>query len=106
MTFDEFFKEATTSEPFNYQCRLACGEQETSSREEWLTSGTKCESRLIDVPTGLGKTAAVVFAWLWNRVFIPQRGGSSAPPASDWPLRVVSIACPCARLERPSEPRL
>ncbi|MBU6402064.1 MAG: hypothetical protein KGS61_17235 [Verrucomicrobia bacterium] len=26
-----------------------------------------CKSQLIKVPTGLGKTAAVVLAWLWNR---------------------------------------
>ncbi len=28
--------------------------------------------RLLDVPTGLGKTAAVVFAWLWRRRFANQ----------------------------------
>ena len=27
-----------------------------------------CESMLIDIPTGFGKTAAVVLAWVWNRV--------------------------------------
>ena len=35
---------------------------------------------LIDVPTGFGKTAAVVLAWLWNRV-LRHRG--------DWPRRLV-----------------
>ena len=35
---------------------------------------------LIDVPTGFGKTAAVVLAWLWNRV-LTRRG--------DWPRRLV-----------------
>ncbi len=35
---------------------------------------------LIDIPTGFGKTSAVVLAWLWNRVF-KQR--------DDWPRRLV-----------------
>jgi len=38
--------------PYAYQQRLA---EET------------CTSRLTSIPTGLGKTAAVVLAWLWNR---------------------------------------
>jgi hypothetical protein len=32
-----------------------------------LSGGTPCKSRLINIPTGLGKTAAVMLAWLWNR---------------------------------------
>ncbi|SKB02021.1 CRISPR-associated endonuclease/helicase Cas3 [Prosthecobacter debontii] len=39
-----------------------------------------CESRLISVPTGLGKTAAVILAWLWNRVH-------NKNPS--WPRRLV-----------------
>ncbi len=35
---------------------------------------------LVDVPTGFGKTAAVVLAWLWNRVSKRRR---------DWPRRLV-----------------
>ncbi len=35
---------------------------------------------LIDIPTGFGKTAAVVLAWLWNRVSKRRR---------DWPRRLV-----------------
>ena len=46
-----FFRRATGREPFPYQCSLAEG--------EWPD--------LLDVPTGLGKTAAVVLAWLWRR---------------------------------------
>jgi CRISPR-associated endonuclease/helicase Cas3 len=53
--FDRFFKGATGHEPFDYQRRLAGGD-----------SGTACRSRLINIPTGLGKTAAVVLAWLWG----------------------------------------
>ena len=39
-----------------------------------------CRSQLINIPTGLGKTAAVVLAWLWNRV---------ARQGQDWPRRLV-----------------
>ena len=62
LTFDDFFATATTPSsearrsPYDYQRRLAEG---------------ACESRLIDIPTGLGKTAAVVLAWLWKRTGHP-----------------------------------
>jgi CRISPR-associated endonuclease/helicase Cas3 len=66
MNFDAFFTQATGKpEPYDYQRRLAEG---------------ACESRLISVPTGLGKTAAVTLAWLWNRV---DQG------AGRWPRRLV-----------------
>jgi CRISPR-associated endonuclease/helicase Cas3 len=53
----EFFRAAFGHEvmPFDYQARLA-GDK----------NGTKCESKLINIPTGCGKTGAVVLAWLWN----------------------------------------
>lgn len=55
--FSAFFKAACGPDqartPYDYQSRLA---------------NLPCESRLISIPTGLGKTAAVVLAWLWNRV--------------------------------------
>lgn len=71
MTFDQFFGTATGNpEPFAYQRRLATGN----------APGAPCTSRLIDVPTGCGKTAAVVLAWLWNRV-VQKR--------EDWPRRLV-----------------
>src|SRR6266581_7254454 len=76
MNFREFFRAATGYEPYDYQCRLAGGD-----------AGCKCESRLINIPTGLGKTAAVVLAWLWNRVQI--RNPKSEIPNSDWPRRLV-----------------
>lgn len=66
MKFEEFFCKATGNpSPYDYQRRLAEG---------------ACESRLISVPTGLGKTAAVTLAWLWNRV--DQGSGQ-------WPRRLV-----------------
>ena len=56
--FDEFFKTAFArrATTFDYQRRLA--------------EDSECKSCLINVPTGCGKTAAVVLAWLWNRVFV------------------------------------
>jgi hypothetical protein len=32
---------------------------------------TACHSQQINIPTGLGKTAAVVLAWLFNRLSKP-----------------------------------
>lgn len=64
-SFLDFFKAATgKSEPYVYQESLA---------------SLPCKSRLISVPTGLGKTAAAILAWLWNR----------QQPNSDWPRRLV-----------------
>ena len=73
MTFEEFFEVATRHAPYDYQQRLAGGD-----------SGRPCESQLINVPTGLGKTAAVVLAWLWNRL---------APTLTTQPS-VLNPACP------------
>ena len=56
MTFEQFFETATGHAPYDYQRRLA-GDGDRP-----------CESKLINVPTGLGKTAAVVLGWLWNRL--------------------------------------
>jgi len=50
--FEEFFQTATEQSPLPYQRRLA---------EE------DCWPSRIEVPTGLGKTLAVVVAWLWRR---------------------------------------
>lgn len=76
MDFSAFFKTALASRgdnaapghaPYDYQSRLACGEQGQETAEAWLQHGTNCRSTLINIPTGLGKTAAVILAWLWNR---------------------------------------
>jgi CRISPR-associated endonuclease/helicase Cas3 len=73
MEFDEFFKLATGFEwsPYDYQRRLA--------REPWPD--------LLDVPTGLGKTAAVVLAWLWKRRWRPD--GRAVSPDAETPRRLV-----------------
>ncbi len=67
-------------QPHEYQVRLACGERNNVMESEWLQRGTSCTSRLISVPTGMGKTAAVTLAWLWNRIL---RGDDS------WPRRLI-----------------
>ncbi len=56
--FSEFFVIATGNTPFPYQQRLA----ETTDL-----------ARVLDVPTGAGKTAAMVLAWLWRRLFHPDK---------------------------------
>jgi hypothetical protein len=59
--FREFFRTATYDDnshqghdPYPFQTRLAT---------------CKVLPELIDIPTGLGKTDAVVLAWLWRRRF-------------------------------------
>lgn len=50
--FSDFFAHLTGNSPFPYQCRMATG--------PW--------PQVVDVPTGLGKTAAVGITWLWKRL--------------------------------------
>lgn len=57
LSFDSFFQAATGKLPYEYQRRLAGND-----------AGRPCESQLVSIPTGLGKCAAVVLAWLWNCV--------------------------------------
>ena len=82
-TFNHFFSTACGSDrqPYHYQSRLACGERQKGQPEtDWLTQPGPCESRLINIPTGLGKTAAVILSWLWNRVIQQD---------SKWPRRLI-----------------
>ena len=59
--FDDFFRAAFDGrDPFDYQKRLAT--------EAELPS-------LVHVPTGAGKTAAVLGAWLWRRMTKPESVG-------------------------------
>ena len=87
--FDEFFQTATGNSPYGYQCRLACGDDARSEKPESLTGGCECRSQLINIPTGLGKTAAVVLAWLWNRVVSSLNPKPSSTTSSQWPHRLV-----------------
>ena len=82
MTFEQLFEAATRHTPYDYQRRLAGGD-----------AGRPCESQLINVPTGLGKTAAVVLAWLWNRLAPTLNHQLSTQRV----LAASSIACPCER---------
>jgi CRISPR/Cas system-associated endonuclease/helicase Cas3 len=66
--------------PFDYQCRLACGDRDNQSEDQWLASGTPSASRPITIPTGCGKTAAVMLAWFWNRISLSN---------SNWPRHVA-----------------
>lgn len=74
MDYNHFFSASLsrTDDPFPYQARLAGADLKISA--------SSCESQLIVVPTGLGKTAAVVLAWLWNRVH---------RQSDAWPRRLV-----------------
>jgi CRISPR-associated endonuclease/helicase Cas3 len=75
--YRDFFKEAYGKSedpsfgPYDYQCRLA--------ETPWPD--------LLDVPTGMGKTAAVVLAWLWKRGWRNGRRDSQAGVAT--PRRLV-----------------
>lgn len=82
--FAALFEEATGNSPYEYQGRLACGPQAQTSRPDTLLKGSDPKSLLIDIPTGLGKTAAVVMAWLWNRVLQPD-----PEQRNRWPRRLV-----------------
>jgi CRISPR-associated endonuclease/helicase Cas3 len=89
MSFPDFFEAATDHVPYAYQCRLACGEAARLDDDSSLTSGSDCRSHLIEVPTGLGKTAAVVIAWLWNRVILRSLNFQPSTINSPWPRRLV-----------------
>jgi len=88
MTYTEFFQQAFqrsragSQAPYAYQCRLAGGPQ--AAADGAFCHGTSCQSQLINIPTGLGKTAGVVLAWLWNRVCQPDTSARSR-----WPRRLV-----------------
>jgi CRISPR-associated endonuclease/helicase Cas3 len=78
MSYGEFFKRATRTEqqpegltPFPYQRRLG--------EEPW--------PELLNIPTGMGKTAAVALAWLWKRGWRP--GGERETLHTATPRRLV-----------------
>jgi CRISPR-associated endonuclease/helicase Cas3 len=76
--FRELFTHATCgSEPYPYQERLA-------------TVGDALPV-LLDVPTGLGKTAAVLLAWIWRRRFAADSVRSQTPRRLVYclPMRVL-----------------
>jgi len=69
--FLEFFRTATCDgnshqghDPYPFQKRLATDKE---------------LPELIDIPTGLGKTDAVVLAWLWRRRFADEETRAATP---------------------------
>lgn len=75
-SFDAFFKQATNHDPYPFQKSLATCAQ---------------FPELIDIPTGLGKTDAVVLAWLWRRRFSGQEVRAATPRRLVYclPMRVL-----------------
>ncbi len=65
MLFHEFFYAATGNDAYPFQHRLA-------ERATW--------PRVLKVPTGSGKTAAVVLAWIWRRRFHPDPAVQQTTP--------------------------
>lgn len=75
--FTELFRRATNgNEPLPYQQRLAFCEPQPA---------------LLDVPTGLGKTAAAILAWAWRRRFAGDSIRSQTPRRLVYclPMRVL-----------------
>lgn len=80
-TFEALFRRATGHAPYPYQCRLA-------DQDRWPS--------VITVPTGAGKTAAVLLAWLWRRRFHPDprvREGTPRRLVYCLPMRVLVEQC-------------
>ncbi|GAB4120659.1 MAG: hypothetical protein Tsb0027_16310 [Wenzhouxiangellaceae bacterium] len=70
-SYKQFFTRATGHEPYPYQVRMA--------EEHWPD--------LLDIPTGMGKTAAVTLAWLYRRCHLQE----DVPRRLIWclPMRVL-----------------
>lgn len=64
--YTAFFQRATGGlAPHAYQVRIATGERLPT---------------VVEVPPGLGKTAAIVLAWIWRRLFHPEQSVRTATP--------------------------
>lgn len=74
--FVRWFEQATGHGPYPFQIRFAC---ETTLPE------------LVDVPTGLGKTAMAVLGWLWRRRFADDKVRQATPRRLVYclPMRVL-----------------
>ena len=64
--FEAWFKDVTSNPPHPWQARLGAEDS--------------CQDRLIRIPTGFGKTAGTVLAWLFHRVVCADLS---------WPTRLV-----------------
>jgi CRISPR-associated endonuclease/helicase Cas3 len=65
LTFDSFFYLATGNKPYPFQKRFAESDRLPD---------------LIDIPTGMGKTDAVILGWIWRRRFDPRPQVRSSTP--------------------------
>lgn len=74
--FARWFRRATEKEPYPFQLRFAC--------EPTLPE-------LVDVPTGMGKTAMAVLGWLWRRRFAEEKVKKATPRRLVYclPMRVL-----------------
>ena len=74
--FADWFKRATGNEPYPFQLRFAC--------EPKLPE-------LVEVPTGMGKTAMAVLGWLWRRRFADEKVREATPRRLVYclPMRVL-----------------
>ncbi len=92
LRYDAFFQTATGFPPYHYHCRSACGEREGRPEAARRARGAPCQSCLVNIPTGLGKTAAVPLSWLWNRLF-PSPNSQSTTPHSGHGVWCTAGAC-------------
>ncbi len=76
MTFEAMFQRATGRDPYPYQVRLATA---------------PVLPDLLTVPTGCGKTAAVVLGWLWRRRFAGDELRAATPRRLVYTLPVRTL---------------
>jgi CRISPR-associated endonuclease/helicase Cas3 len=86
-SFDDFFERAAGHPPYPYQRELA-------TRSDF--------PERLDIATGLGKTLAVLLAWLWRRRFVDHKTKNLTPRRLAYclPMRVlveqtVGVICRC-----------
>lgn len=74
--FKKMFEKATNYEPFRYQINVACNPDFPS---------------LLEVPTGMGKTAAAILGWIWRRRYVSPEIRSATPRRLVYclPMRVL-----------------
>ncbi|MCP9439626.1 MAG: CRISPR-associated helicase Cas3' [Nitrospira sp.] len=108
--YAHWFQQATGYAPYPFQVRFACeptffsqpspleGEGAGEGKGE---GGLRGDGLLVDVPTGLGKTAMAVLGWLWRRTLHPDEAIRKATPRRlvyCLPMRVlVEQTADCAR---------
>lgn len=66
--FKNWFEQTTKHPPYNWQ--------------EELAAAVECRNRCIRIPTGLGKTLAVLATWVWHRLVRQDES---------WPVRLVLV---------------